>query len=374
MNLLFCIKSMNCAGGGAERVLAEVASGLAARGHEVMVLSFDRPGGESFYPLHGSIRRIELGIGATDDRSGLLDILTRIIAMRFEISRCSPDVVIGFMHSTFVPLSLSMLGSGIQFIASEHIVYEHYKRFPLQKLLLLLTSRLIPTITCTSSQALLSYPQFIRRKMVAINNPVKIEASSHAHVLGVGAARKLLLTVGRLEAQKDHAVLLEAFSKIAEKVPDWDLRIVGEGALRSRLERQASALGLGNRVQLPGATKDIAKEYLSAQLFVVPSRYESFGLATAEALAHGLPVVGFADCAGTNQLVQPGENGFLVEGDRDRVGSLATALDLIMTDDPLRLRLSRSSNCCLRRFGLEEVLDCWERLLERTVARPLPNI
>jgi glycosyltransferase involved in cell wall biosynthesis len=368
MKLLFCTKTMNCSGGGAERVLAEVASGFATRGHDVMILSFDRESGESFYPLQDSIRRINLGLGSTTEPTRLLDSIARIFAMRSKILMYSPDVVIGFMHSMFVPLSLSMLGTNIPLIASEHTVYDHYRHVPLQKILLWLSSHLVTRITCTSRQALLSYPLSIRRKMVVIRNPIRIDAKACPDTLGSGRARKILLSVGRLGIEKDHAVLNNAFSRIAEQVPDWDLRIVGEGALRQQLQAQISALGLGDRIQLPGPTRDIAKEYSSAQLFVVSSRYESFGLATAEALAHGLPVVGFADCPGTNQLVHPGRNGVLVDGNPDRAASLATALHAMMTDDRLRVRLSGNSNDILNNFRLEYVLDCWERLLEKTIS------
>jgi glycosyltransferase involved in cell wall biosynthesis len=359
---------MNCAGGGAERVLAEVASGLATRGHDVMVLSFDRPEGKSFYPLHNSIRRIDLGLGSTTEPARLLDTLARIFAMRSKILMCSPHVVIGFMHSMFIPLSISMFGINIPLIGSEHIIYDHYRQLPLQKILLLLSSRLITRITCTSTQALLSYPLPIQQKMIAIRNPVRIDTKSRADTLGSGRARKVLLSVGRLETQKDHAVLINAFSQIAERVSDWDLRIVGEGALRAKLEAQISALGLANRVQLPGTTKDISREYLSAQFFVVSSRYESFGLATAEALAHGLPVVGFADCSGTNQLIRPGENGVLADGTHDRAAAMAVGLHALMTNDRLRVRLSSKSSDILDNFRLEHVLDCWEHLIEKTIS------
>jgi glycosyltransferase involved in cell wall biosynthesis len=137
--------------------------------------------------------------------------------------------------------------------------------------------------------------------------------------------------------------------------------------LRAQLEEQISTLGLGNRVQLPGPTRDITKEYSSAQLFVVSSRYESFGLATAEALAHGLPVVGFADCPGTNQLVRTGKNGVLANG-TDRAASLASALHALMTDNRLRVRLARKSSDILNNFCPERVLDCWERLIEKTIS------
>jgi glycosyltransferase involved in cell wall biosynthesis len=144
------------------------------------------------------------------------------------------------------------------------------------------------------------------------------------------------------------------------------LRIVGEGTLRAQLEAQVLALGLASRVQLLGPTKDIWKEYSSAQLFVTPSRYESFGLVTAEALAQGLPVVGFADCPGTNELVRPGENGVLVTPSGDRVGSLAAALLSLMEGEQLRGRLTAGSKA-LEEHRLERVLDRWERLLHSLV-------
>src|SRR5262249_34945319 len=131
MKLLICTKTMKCAGGGAERVLAEIASGLATRGHEVTVLSFDQPRGTSFYPLQKSIRRIDLALGSTTRPSGLLDSIARIRALRSKILMLAPDVAIGFMHSMFVPLSLSMLGTNVPLIASEHTVYDHYRHRPL---------------------------------------------------------------------------------------------------------------------------------------------------------------------------------------------------------------------------------------------------
>jgi glycosyltransferase involved in cell wall biosynthesis len=368
MKLLICTKTMNCAGGGAERVLAEIASGLATRGHEVTILSFDQPGGSSFYPLKKSIRRIDLALGSTTRPSGLLESIARVRALRSKILTLVPDVAIGFMHSMFVPLSLSMLGTNVPLIASEHTVYEHYMHRPLQKALLRLSSHLAVRITCTSQQALLSYPRSMQRKMVVVRNPVSIDNASRADALGSGRARKILLSVGRLEIEKDHAILVNAFSRIADRVPDWDLRIVGEGALHEQLKAQISALGLANRVQLPGATNEISKEYLSAQLFVVPSKYESFGLATAEALAYGLAVVGFADCPGTNQLVHGRNNGILADGTHDRAVSLAAALHSLMTNDRLRGRLSGKSHDILEDFRLEQVLDCWDRLIEEAVS------
>jgi glycosyltransferase involved in cell wall biosynthesis len=364
MNLLFAIKAMNNPGGGAERVLAEVAGGLAGRGHRVAVLSFDAPGGESFYSLDSGIERIELGLGSTTDAATMLVTLRRIRALRATVRGYGPDLAIGFMHSMFIPLGLALLGTGIPFIASEHIVMEHYDSRPLQSRLLRLTPLLANRITCVSEQVRSTYPSGLQRKMVAMANPVCIDVHDKADPAGPAEGRKILLAVGRLTQQKDHEILIRAFAEIADEVPEWDLRIIGDGPLHQSLAAMVTESGLGSRICLPGSVRNITAEYTVAQLFVVPSRYESFGLTTAEALAQGLPVVGFDDCPGTNQLVRPGANGVLASGRGRRAHALANTLKTLMQDDALRLRLADQEGGVPDECRVDNVLDKWEALIE----------
>ncbi len=367
MNTLFAIKALNNPGGGAERVLADVASGLAARGHRVGILSFDAPGGRSFYNLDGRITRLEVPVGSPDRPSTLWETLRRVAALRSRVLSARPDIVIGFMHSMYIPMGVALVGTGIPLLASEHIVPEHFTSKPLERIALRFTPWLADKIAVVSEQAKAAYMLGLRRAMVVISNPVSVAAYGRADVLGGKKARKVLLTVGRLTNQKDHATLIDAMALIAGQVPDWELRIVGDGELRPRLEAQIAALGLDGRVRLPGSTRDIASEYLAAQLFVLPSRYESFGLVTVEALTHGLPVVGFADCAGTNQLIQPGVNGVLVSGE-DRARALAEALAALMTDGQRRLALAQGAKTVMPvHFSLDAVLDRWETVLREII-------
>lgn len=354
---------MNNPGGGGERVLADVASGLVARGHDVAILSYDQPGGSSYYPVDPHIERIMLGIGSTTAPATALTTLRRMVVLRKSIRTRAPDVVVGFMHSMFIPLGLALMGTPIPVIASEHIVPAHYRSRPFQALLVRLTPYVTDCITCVSEQSRRAYPQSLREKMVIIPNPVNLKPSGRADAAGLHKARKVLLSVGRLEAQKDHATLIEAFAEIAGQVPDWDLRIIGEGLLRPKLESMVVELGLEGRVYLPGNSKDIAAEYMSAQLFVLSSRYESFGLTTAEALAHGLPAIGFSDCLGTNQLIRRGVNGDLANGSGRRSTALAETLKPLMQDEALRTRLSEQTGTVAQAHHIENVCDHWETLL-----------
>ena len=369
MKLLFGIKSMDVPGGGAERVLSIVASGLAARGHDVTILTFDEPGGESFYHLDPRISRIGLGIGPTDGPTGPGAFARRIPALRKAVLDLRPDVVVGFMHSMFVPLGLSMIGAGIPLVASEHIVPEHYNGRRFEFALFEIGCRLAARVTVLSDSVKALYPARLQKKMVAMPNPVVEYPDCEVDPAGDSKPVKTVLSVGRLEPQKDHATLIEAFAQVSNDFPDWNLRIVGDGSLRCDLEGAVSRLDIEGRVTLPGSTRRIDEEYARAQLMAVSSRFESFGMVTAEALAAGLPVVGFADCPGTNELIHHDNNGWLVGGPgRARIESLAEGLARLMSDDAIRVRLGSAGPASVERYTPEHVVTKWITLLEDAIA------
>lgn len=361
MKLLFIIKALDDVKGGAERVLCVVASGLARRGHDVTVLSFDAPGGEAFYPLDEKVRRITLGIGDTHHKAKPGETLKRMKAIREVARREQPDVVAAFMHSAFVPAALALIGTGVPVIASEHIVPDHYKTRRFEFILFLLSSLFIRRITVLSDRIRRNYPHVLQRKMIAVANPVTFP-DTLADAAGQAGERKTILNVGRLDPQKDQKILIRAFAALAGDYPDWDVRIVGEGPLRPDLEDLVQELGLRDRVFLPGATRNIGAQYAGVHIFALPSRYESFGLATAEAMAHGLPAVGFADCPGTNELIRDGENGWLASGS-DRMQAFAAALEDLMRAPEKRVAMGRVGRESVARYAPDNILDAWEEIL-----------
>jgi len=101
---------------------------------------------------------------------------------------------------------------------------------------------------------------------------------------------------------------------------------------------------------------------------VMPSSYESFGLATAEALAAGLPAVGFADCPGTNEIIQDGVNGLLARGP-DRTEALAAGLSRLMGEPALLAELSSRAQQSVAEYEAEGIVMRWEELLQSVVSR-----
>jgi glycosyltransferase involved in cell wall biosynthesis len=366
MKIVFAIKSMNSFGGGAERVLADVTDGLAERGHQIAILTYDKPNGNSFYPLHKAIKRIDLGIGRTQHSSNLSETIKRMIALRRTMKQTNPDIVVGFMHSLFLPLGISLIGTKIPVLASEHIGINHYRYHFLERLLLQCTPLITKKIVVISENIKKGFSPYLRNFMVVIPNPVSVPVCNRKKQVIFDKNRNILLSIGRLVPQKDHKTLLEAFSKLANNFPDWDLKIFGDGELRSQLEAHVKMLKLEGRIQLAETKQNIAEEFLGAQIYAVPSLYESFGLATAEALTYGLPAVGFADCPGTNELIRHECNGILVHGSQ-RTTALADGLRQLMSSPSLRMKLGKAGPDSMAKFSKEQICFKWEELLKQWV-------
>jgi glycosyltransferase involved in cell wall biosynthesis len=366
MKLLFAIKRLSEAVGGAERVFCTVCSNLAADGHDVTVLTFDHPNRATFYPLNSRVKRIDLGIGAAAAAAGLFETFRRIRELRRVVLVDRPEVAVGFMHSMFVPMAFALMGTGIPVLGSEHIVPEHYRTRPFQFVLLMAAAPFLARMTVLSEAIRLRYPSFVRRRMVVMPNPIEV-APFRPAVVDI-KAEYTILSVGRFEEQKDHATLLYAFAHLEREFPEWRLRIVGDGLLRSKLEALIKKLNLTTRVALPGVMADIAKEYIAADLFVIPSRYEAFGLVTAEAMSHGLAVVGFADCPGTNELIEDSRTGFLVETDGDRALALAHSLRGLLANSFLRRNLGLAGRDAIaKHLNPQRVCEKWMFLLNLVV-------
>lgn len=172
------------------------------------------------------------------------------------------------------------------------------------------------------------------------NSPSGVLSTSQA-----GASKPTILAVGRLVSYKGFDYLIKAMRSV-----DGHLVVVGEGPERSRLERLIETEGLADRVTLPGAVADLAPYYACARVFVLPSvsNNEAFGIAQAEAMAHGLAVVNTSLSTAVPHVSRHGETGLTVRP-RDSA-ALAAAINALLADDAWRSALGANGR---RRVGQE---------------------
>lgn len=364
--LVIFIHSMG--GGGAERVVANLANHWAAKGRQITIVTLSAQS-HDFYALHPAVARIALALDG-DSRNSLVGIvqnLRRVLAIRRVLRQIQPDIALGVMTSANVLLALSSFGLHIRAVGSEHV---HPPQYPLSRLwegLRRHTYGQLHTVTALASESAiwLKTHTNVRRVTVIPNAapwPLPIQEPRVNPKSVCFSGRKVLLGVGRLETQKGFDWLLEAFDSLAQKHPDWDLIILGEGPMRTMIEHQAQTMGLEKRIFILGRVGNVSEWYERADLYVMSSRFEGFGNTLAEALAHGLPAVSF-DCeTGPRDIIRHEIDGLLVPpGD---VASLTAALDRLMSDANLRQRFAERAVESRERFSIEKIAGMWEELFE----------
>jgi glycosyltransferase involved in cell wall biosynthesis len=369
VRLLFVARAIDNMAGGVERMIISIMNALSPD-HDVSLLTWDGERAAAFYPMAARVSWYRLDIGDPRVKASLATILARLAKVRRLVNNIAPDVIVCFQGGSFRSMQLYTAGLGIPLIAAERTSPSLYDHANSRRLRFIehQSFRFARRITIQFERYRDLYPAYLRARMVTIANPVP-QALRLARPDVTGAeGRWRLLSVGRLGYQKNFSVLIDAFAGLAERFPDWDLRIVGEGEDRDALEAQVSRLpGLKGRVSLPGAIREVEREYVAAHLFCLSSRWEGFPNALAEALAHGLPAVGFAGCDGVPDLIEPGQNGALAAGNGDAAG-LADALAPLMADTAKRASLGSNAVASVVGYRLEEIVRLWEKVLRECTA------
>lgn len=351
--------------GGAERMICQLASALAERGFRVRLVSWDQPDAKAFYPLHPAVRWEKLGF-----HPGIFDKLRRTRALVQALRDNHVRVLLGFVMSGDRTVYAAAKLAGVRLVAAERNAPVMYRlRYNgVHRWLSFRFLHLADRITVQMPEFVAGYPDSLRDRIEVIPNPVPV-ASRHARPATANAAgRFTLLAVSRLDGvQKRIDQLIEAFSRVAVKHPAWDLRIVGDGPERRGLHRLAAERGVADRVSIEPSVADIFGAYAQAHLFAIPSLWEGFPNALAEAMSHGLPAVGFEDAAGVAELIRRGGGGWLARG-LDDATALADALDHAMTDNEERARRGKLATQSMAAFAPDVQFERWAVLLESMIS------
>jgi glycosyltransferase involved in cell wall biosynthesis len=389
--ICFVIDRIARRSGGAERVLVETANALAARGHEMQIVSHEARRGGPFYPtafgvIHSNLRRPDAVRSAPRrwlDR--LREPLHREVRLysfpvgnllwlskhggfwrRLErhVEAHRPDVVIAFLPPAITALGQVRPSYPLRRVASLHNVPEQdlnnperWDPSPLDRRRRMAALHRMDAITVLLPEFRDWFPEPLKSRVTVVPNSVRPLPPGR---LGSRPRGKTVLAVGRLATVKRHDLLIEAWARLTGEFPDWQLRIFGTGPTVAELEAQVQTLGLAGSVHLMGHTGKIVDEYLAASVLAHPAAYEGWGLAVTEALAAGLPVIGFADCPGVNSLVVDGENGLLVPAEGDRTANFAAALAHLMRDASLRTALGQAAPDSVSQYHPDRVADMWE--------------
>lgn len=311
-------------GGGAERVMLNLAHGFVQRGISVdLVLASAR--GEYLEYVQDGVTIHDLGV-----RRASSSIAPLVHYLRHN----QPDALISALgQANIAALAAKRLSTTrVPVLVTEHQSFDPERERGFRRSLFprlarwLYPGAKVVAVSEGVADSLAAYTGLPRRDITVINNPVLTEQlrALSSEPLPADAVKPYLLGMGRLTAQKNFPLLLEAFSRVAEQRPEHRLLVLGEGPDRAALEAEAARLGLEERVSFPGFINNPYPYLREAAAFVLSSDWEGLPTVLIEALALGVPVVS-TDCdSGPREILDGGRLGQLVPvGD---AGALAEAM------------------------------------------------
>jgi glycosyltransferase involved in cell wall biosynthesis len=218
------------------------------------------------------------------------------------------------------------------------------------------------------------FPKYIQNQVIIFPNAVV--SCSVDDVLRDSVSpienRKQIINVGGLKKVKNIKVLLEAFREFVEEFSDWKLVVCGKGFDREEVYQNSIFEYVRNNnlsayVQFLGNVDDMKSEYLRSSVHVVTSRDENFCMCLAEAIACGLPSIGYTESFGVSSLIESNVNGILVNHDSDS-HELFLAMRSIASDSKLMKFMSDNSFSKAKMFNPENIYKHWELLFSDSVS------
>ncbi|TMU92900.1 glycosyltransferase family 4 protein [Streptomyces sp. DASNCL29] len=378
MKITFLIHNVYAIG-GTIRTTLNLAAALADR-HDVTIVSVLRHRARPRFvidPRVTVVPLVDLRADATDAADPLLHQPAEVFPTaekrygqysrltdqraREYLRTCDADVIIGTRPGINVYLARFAPPRPLR-IAQEHLTHDmHTKKLRAQ---LARQYRDLDAVVTTTEADAAVYRAKMRLpgvRVLAIPNGVPDPGLPPAH----GSSRAIA-AAGRLVRAKRFDLLIEAFTDVAAKHPDWSLRIYGAGTDKERLQRLIEEQGLGGRAALMGAVSPIEGEFAKASIVASASDAESFGMTLVEAMRCGIPVVA-TDCPlGPAEIINDGVDGRLVPtGDRQ---ALAATLCELIADEPGLRRMGEAARAAARRFDPAHVARGYEDLFSSLAA------
>ncbi|GIM96909.1 glycosyltransferase family 4 protein [Paractinoplanes toevensis] len=369
--------------GGTIKTTFNLGAALAARGHEVEVLSTVRHRDVPKLPVDPAIRLMSL----VESRTGHPDyeadapgrgVEPRVYPMsdfrardydrhveqryRAYLRGSDADVIIA-TRPGLIAYTAAFAPRHIVRIGQEHLVRGQHRK-ALRELMPRYLRKLDAFVTVSQHDAddYRAHLRLRRTRLLFIPNGVPAPTVPPSH----GRA-KLVVAAGRLIASKRYDVLIRAFAKVAAERPDWQLRIYGDGKETPALRALVLELGLHNHVRMMGQYSPIEPEWAKGSIAAVSADREPFGMTLVEAMRCGVPVVSTDAPHGPGEILRHGEDGLLTPvGDPDAMGD---ALLRLINDDELRRSMSAAALVNSARYDPAPIAEQYERLFTEISAK-----
>lgn len=336
--------------GGAERVVSIISDYFANKNWNVWIVML--LANKVDYVLNDNVKIVDLS-GSTTSR--IKRVPSWIFGIREVVKEINPDTVLSFAARINIIVQMALIGTKQKIVVSERNDPYSDGR---SKIVDFFTSKLYPKAHAVVFQTERAQGYFKKcnlKNACIITNPVEVKCKADKVEKGK------IVTAGRLTAQKNHKMLITAFSEVAKEHSCAKLHIFGDGELKNELVDLTESFGLSDKVIFEGNVANLHEQISNAQIFALSSDYEGLSNALLEAMMMGLPCVS-TDCAGSDEYITDKHNGRLVKvGNADE---MADVLKEMLSNGEDTLELGKNAEIYSAKFAKENVLNLWEKVID----------
>jgi glycosyltransferase involved in cell wall biosynthesis len=377
--IVYCAPAIYSAG-GVERVVSVKSSYFAeVYGYDVAIIVTEGYGKDCFFSISPKVHIVNLNLGFEElwRASFIKKVFLYLQKQRKykklltqELIRIRPDITISVLRREIN--FINSIQDGSKKIGELHVNRSNYRNFTTKDSNLfkqifagLWTRDLIRHLRDLDRMVVLT--DSAKNDWLELSNVIKIPDPLPFKIDDTSKqSSKRIISIGRYAYEKGNDLLLEAWSKVEKECEDWCLDIYGMGD-RQPYFHLMNELGIDQqRCHLNGSLLDVKTEYLKSSLFVLPSRFEGFGLVIIEAMACGLPVISF-DCEnGPRNIITHEHDGILVKA--FDVEEYALQIIRLIKDADLRKTIGEAAQKTSRHFDIDKVAEQWRKLFDEVMA------
>lgn len=337
-------------GGGAERVLCQLANNFLKKKHDVFIIASYPTQNE--YVLDNQIKKIYIDESNQNKKS-----IRQILRLRALVKKEKPDVLISFLPNPNLKMLIATMGLTVKKVISVRNDPNYEYANTIIKILAKVFYLQADGIVFQTKQAQKWFSKKIQKKSVIIMNQVSELFFSTKRV-----EENFFVAVGRLNKQKNYPLMIKAFGLLVKEHPNVRLRIYGDGEEKENINNLIKKYKLENNISLMGKSNHINEVLSHAKAFVLSSTYEGMPNALLEAMAMGLPCIATdCPCGGPEMIIKNGYNGVLVPV--DNINSLYEGLKKILENDEFRIKIALNAKESSKNFYPQKIFREWEEYI-----------
>lgn len=363
--------------GGADRVIVDKSNYFAEKlGYDVYIVTAHQKGLRSFFALSDKVKKIDLGVDFNKQYQHSFFIRGIIYMYMLVVYKRRLTKTLKTLKADF---TLTTISRDIDFIHSINdgsikIAEAHCPKHYLRNLYLMEERNCLYKLsgkiwTRKLEEAAKKFKAFVVltdedaeswkniRECTVIPNPLPFYPKNQSE-----CKNKQILSVGRLYKEKGYERLIDIWSLVTRKHPEWKINIYGNGILLKSLTNLVHKRGLDDSFFFCGPVSNIMDKYLESAFYVKSSLFEGFGMVLIEAMSCGLPVISYNCPVGPSTIIHDGEDGFLIEDGNSQM--FADKICYLIENEDIRIQMGTKARENVKRFSQDIIMQKWINLFQ----------